>query len=338
MHYCIVQDKNLFHASDPVKGTQCPYCKSLQFKKDGILGMELPDGARDGKRIPCPFLGKANMLMTFSAKDIYFESQPGFLSIKSAVGGEEIYDTGKERFAVKDDNFLILPNGMSYSSEISSKSDVESFCVFFGKSFVEDVYRNLTLPVKKLLEAPVDDPGRSVELKPRFYRSQEKLKYLFQNLKAAVKIPGIINRDIFEELMLDMLESIIKNQVNLPDMETRLDKIAAPLHFETLRRLLVAKEYIEENLTRDVYLSEIADIAYFSPFHFLRIFKEVFGMPPRQYIIDKRLTMAKRLLNNTRKPINEIAVETGFKTPNYFSRIFRKCMGLTPREFREIGS
>lgn len=336
MHYCIVQDKSLFHASDPVKGAQCPYCKSLQFQKEGILGMELPDKARSSKRIPCPFLGKANMLMTFSSKEIFFESQPGFLSIKSATGGEEIYETDKNRYAVKDDSFLVMPKGMSYSSHISSEKEVESFCVFFGKPFIEDVYRNLTLPVSKLLEVPVDSPKKPVELIPRFFRSHEKLNFLFQNLKAAVKIPGVINREIFEELMFDMLQSIIKNQVDLPEVETRLDEMAAPLHFETLRRLLVAKEYIEENITRDVYLSEIADIAYFSPFHFLRIFKEAFGMPPRQYIIDKRLKMAKKLLNNTRKPINEIAVETGFKTPNYFSRIFRKSMGLTPREFREM--
>ncbi len=335
MHYCIVQDRNLFHASDPVKGAECPYCKSLQFKREGLLGMELPDKARDGKRIPCPFLGKANMLMTFNSKDIYFDSQPGFLSIKSATGGEEIYDTGKHRFAVKGDDFLVLPNGMSYSSQISSKTEVESFCVFFGKSFMADVYRSLTLPLNKLLEVPVDSFDKPVELKPKFYQKHEKLKFLFQNLKAAVKIPGIINREIFEELMYDMLQSIIKNQVNLPEVETRLDKMGAPLHFETLRRLLVAKEYIEENLTREIYLAEIADIAYFSPFHFLRIFKEVFGMPPRQYIIDKRLQLARKLLNNTKKPINEIAIETGFKSSNYFSRLFKKTVGITPREFRE---
>ena len=340
MHYCIIQNKDCFYNNKPGENSGlvsgCPFCKSIQFEKENLLGLELPDGARDWDDVPCPFLGKANMLMTFKVKEIYFPFQKGVLSIKSASGGKEFYDTGSGRQVVDDNSFLVLPDGLSYSSEISSKSEVESFCVFFGKPFILDVFRTLSLPLKKLLESPVETPKKPLNLQPKAYQHDENLKFLFQNFKAAVRIPGVLNAGIFEELMFALLQTIIKKQVDLPQLETRLDRIAAPYRFEILRRLLEAKEYIDENFLREVYLNEIAEVAYFSPYHFLRLFKDAMGKTPRQYIIEKRLEMAKKLLKNSKKSITEISMESGFKSPNYFSRTFRKWQGATPKEFRKI--
>jgi AraC-like DNA-binding protein len=67
---------------------------------------------------------------------------------------------------------------------------------------------------------------------------------------------------------------------------------------------------------------------------FRRAFREYAGISPGQYHLQLRLNRARDLLQNTRLPISQIALDTGFDTPAYFSRIFKKKTGQTPHQFR----
>ena len=54
----------------------------------------------------------------------------------------------------------------------------------------------------------------------------------------------------------------------------------------------------------------------------------------KQYVIQYRLKLAKRLLELTKKSINEIAEETGFTDASYFTKTFRETFAMTPKEYR----
>ncbi len=67
---------------------------------------------------------------------------------------------------------------------------------------------------------------------------------------------------------------------------------------------------------------------------FRRAFKEYAGISPGQYHLQLRLNKARDMLQYTRMPISQIALETGFDTPAYFSKMFKKKTGQTPYQFR----
>ncbi len=93
-------------------------------------------------------------------------------------------------------------------------------------------------------------------------------------------------------------------------------------------------EFIDENLDRDLTLTEIAEIADLSPFHFARSFKQATGSTPIQFLMQRRVDLAKRLLADSELPIVEIGLRAGFKNQSHFTTFFRKVTAMTPKAFR----
>lgn len=111
----------------------------------------------------------------------------------------------------------------------------------------------------------------------------------------------------------------------------------APLHTGGLtgRKLRQAREFIADNLERDLSLTEIASAVGLSPFHFARSFKQATGITPHQYLIKSRIERAKSLLLQTELPIVEVGFQVGFKNQSHFTTIFRRAARLTPKAYRE---
>jgi AraC family transcriptional regulator len=93
-------------------------------------------------------------------------------------------------------------------------------------------------------------------------------------------------------------------------------------------------EYIEGHLVDDISLATLADVANLSPYHFARLFKHSFGMPPHRYHTHRRIERAKALLANRRLPIAVIASTVGFRSNSAFSAAFIRSAGQTPSFYR----
>ena len=92
-------------------------------------------------------------------------------------------------------------------------------------------------------------------------------------------------------------------------------------------------EYLHANACQDVKLDELAKIAFLSPFHLLRVFREETGITPHAYQIQLRIEQAKRLLRD-RFTIAEAAHSAGFFDQAHFSKQFKRYVGITPGKFR----
>lgn len=93
------------------------------------------------------------------------------------------------------------------------------------------------------------------------------------------------------------------------------------------------EDYIEENLSDSLSLDDLAGACNLSPSYFARRFKSATGIPPHQYLMQKRVERAKRLLRGT-LPIVEVALECGFSHQEHLTNVFRRSTGLTPAVFR----
>ncbi|PWG06454.1 AraC family transcriptional regulator [Polaribacter aquimarinus] len=105
---------------------------------------------------------------------------------------------------------------------------------------------------------------------------------------------------------------------------------------ENIARLNTAIHYIQENLAGKLSLKTIADKAYFSQYHFHRLFSVVVGETVHNFIIRKRIEKAASfLLHQKEKTITEIAEQVGFSDLSSFSRAFKKFYGISPNKFKE---
>lgn len=82
-------------------------------------------------------------------------------------------------------------------------------------------------------------------------------------------------------------------------------------------------------------VKDLADRCAMSPSRFRTLFKQEMGMPPQEYIQNKKLQAAIGMLTGSDMQISDIAVESGFRDAFYFSRIFRKLTGMSPSQWRK---
>jgi AraC-like DNA-binding protein len=80
----------------------------------------------------------------------------------------------------------------------------------------------------------------------------------------------------------------------------------------------------------------LAEIAFFSPYHFNRIFRNATGVPPVRFLYALRLQRAKELLIKTERSITDICFDVGYGSLGTFTTRFKAVVGATPKAFRRL--
>jgi len=101
-------------------------------------------------------------------------------------------------------------------------------------------------------------------------------------------------------------------------------------------RLAPVIDYIKENYSYEITLSELAGILPMSEGQFSRVFKQATKMSPVQYLMRYRILQSCRLLRDTDKKIGEVANLSGFNNISYFNRVFLQTIGCTPKAYRAM--
>jgi AraC-like DNA-binding protein len=101
------------------------------------------------------------------------------------------------------------------------------------------------------------------------------------------------------------------------------------------RRAVETALWIEANSPRSIDLEDAAAQAELSPFHFLRLFSDVLGVTPHQYLVRSRLRHAARLLADHERSVTDIAYDVGFGDLSNFVRTFHRAAGVSPLRFRQ---
>lgn len=98
--------------------------------------------------------------------------------------------------------------------------------------------------------------------------------------------------------------------------------------------ITTAVYYIESNYQSDLCLDDIMKNIHLSKFYFSRIFKECTGMTLYEYLISHRISVSKRLLQESRLSVYQIAEKVGFNNVNNYIQTFKRMTGVTPNQYR----
>ena len=138
-----------------------------------------------------------------------------------------------------------------------------------------------------------------------------------------------------------MLKALVMKLLVLLDRELNEDVnelIKHDISFKSREKKVIVEnitEYLSRNYVKDISLETLSKNMYLSPVYISKIFKEIMGDSPINYLIKIRLSKAKELLNNSNTPIKTIAKMVGYNDPYYFSKLFKKYYGISPNKFKE---
>lgn len=101
-------------------------------------------------------------------------------------------------------------------------------------------------------------------------------------------------------------------------------------------KLLSTVEYININYYKKITPEFLCELSGYSPAHLRRLFVKNFGVPPMEYILNKKIDMAKEiLLDAPEKTTQEVADLVGFCSASYLCKIFKSKVGLSPIEYKK---
>jgi len=94
------------------------------------------------------------------------------------------------------------------------------------------------------------------------------------------------------------------------------------------------EDYIEQNISRNITLEELANICNCTPVQFARKFYLHYGMRPHAYVLSRKVEHARQHLRRNRLALKEIALLSGFSDQSHLNRVFRRHVNITPAQYR----
>lgn len=194
------------------------------------------------------------------------------------------------------------------------------------------------------LPKPAGRPYAQVEL-ATFRISRELMEECAMQLgltgrEARIEHQAMESDEVLRPLALALLAEL---KAGCPDGPVVAERLASALLCCILQRqarsgprvtaaaLARVQAHVEAHLQRAITLDELAEVAGMSRFHFVRVFDAAMGATPHQWVLERRIEQAKRMLWAPGAPaILEVALACGFGSASHFSAQFKKHTGKTP--------
>lgn len=121
-------------------------------------------------------------------------------------------------------------------------------------------------------------------------------------------------------------------------VDRRTPEVGCPVVSQTSHRLVAERviSAMRERLDETLSLEAMAEIGSLSPFHFCRVFRQVTGVPPHEFLTALRLAAAKRLLLTTPLSVTDVCFEVGYSSVGSFTTRFTRSVGLPPLRLRQL--
>ena len=134
----------------------------------------------------------------------------------------------------------------------------------------------------------------------------------------------------YEMVCQNLLEVLVTNIIRLTQCT-----ITSTSSARTNKECTFIKRYIDHHFAESISLDYLAKMTHMNKYYMVHAFNKYIGYSPINYLIEKRISESKRLLETTNDSIAQIATKVGFSSQSYFSQVFKKSTQMTPNEYRK---
>lgn len=232
--------------------------------------------------------------------------QRGTAQMTCTVGGRRVSKT------VRPGHMNFIPAGAEVEAKIEGSLDTYQ------------LYASAAMIHKVLEEYGYD---HDLALEPQLVMHDQLLAGLVQACAAAMHEPERHAQAYVDRLSWALGAHLVRICYKKP---TSQNGLSGKMPVERLRAI---DDYIDAHLAFDIGVSDLAKAAGYSPIYFSRLFRESVGMPPYQYLLQKRVEAVRNALFSSAR-LADIALATGFCNQEHMTRAFRQHHNMTPGRYR----
>lgn len=245
-----------------------------------------------------------------------------FFKLIFYIEGDIYYTIQDQRFDPLSGDILIAPRFTPYRSFSPNGKPYRRIVIWFTQELLDSVDPSGNL---RTFYEQFDSPNSGVLF--RFHNSCQSEIFKQAHLLASERDYSKPMSDAVSHSLAALILIEIYRAATTSSMKRSEEKSAAEL-------VQAVEQYINENLSKTLSLDSIADKFFISKFHLERIFKKKTGVTVHNYIVQRRLTLARQKLYSGKSPTN-IYKSCGFANYSTFYRAFQKMYHITPKDFAD---
>ena len=222
--------------------------------------------------------------------------------------------SGKQKHQfIKEGSVSIIPPNLSHEAWLESQMEI--IVIRLNPNLLEQVAQEYQ--------------GYSVEIAAKWGTSDPLIRQLGLSLFTEFQhgIPGSLYLESVGHILATHLlrRYSVRNQPSIHKQANELSQ----------KKLRQAVAYLNDNLSQDIKLADLAKLVEMNQYQFARAFKDLIGISPHKYLLTRRVEEAKELLAQTQLSIAEISYNIGFSSQSHFTSTFRRFTGTTPAFYRK---
>ncbi|MCG8393540.1 MAG: helix-turn-helix transcriptional regulator [Pseudomonadales bacterium] len=241
----------------------------------------------------------------------FYTNTPCLIYVSNGL--EVLTNSSGETVTLRAGSAIFLPQGSKLRSDFVRKAEsLKAFLVFFDDDIIARYLGRTGVPPNPIV------PGYDYCL----VEDHGELADFFASIRREITTPSYLDVKLLELLHL----------IHWSDRENRLPSLLSARKRRPPRQNLA---HILETL--DTYQLTVSDLAHLSGrslSSFQRDFKAIYGMPPKRWIHERKLSRARKLLMAGETPVTEVALTMGYENTSSFIKAFKARYGVTPRKIK----
>ncbi|WP_105615679.1 AraC family transcriptional regulator [Vallitalea okinawensis] len=226
------------------------------------------------------------------------------------LGGEGAYYFGKEKILLKKGTIVFVSNNCLHRAVQNVKNPLRLLPLRFG------IYNNKSM---KEVSVPTDPFFLSfIPVDIHKYIQKFQGFYHATHLEGQKEYRDFLANTFISEVLLAMLKQLSEDSEEKA-RDSRVER---------------GKIYIEENKFMNIAISEVAKEVGLSERHFRKLFHDQYGLSPKGFQLQIKMSYAKYLLTETCYSVKEIAGQIGYSDPYVFSKQFKNYFGTSPKGYK----
>lgn len=230
---------------------------------------------------------------------------------------------GKTTYILREGDILVIPPGEIH--ELIAPEEGLRRILLFDFSLISNL-RGFSNIITIFNQPRLITAANSPDLHPQ-------LQELFDDISIEYFSSHTLREGAIYAMIIQMFVLMGRKYMNtenlFPDVKLNKQK-------EYIEKFNLIFDYINSNYMEDITLEKIAHVAGFSKFHFSRLFKQFTDMSFYDYLNQRRVKEAEKLLLNPSLTVTEVAMRSGFSSISTFNRVFKIFKECTPTEFKNL--